>query len=201
VGVRDLVTGWDCLLSCNHVLARMNQGHFGDAALQPASVDGGLHPEQAVGALLRYVPVMLDGTANQVDAAIAACWPGEASNHVHQLGGVHESASSLTLAPGDKVRKVGRSSGLTHGTILYLDATVKANYGPLGFENQPVLFTEQIVVDIPAAYGDSGSLLVDDDNRAIGMLFGGKAHSWFNPFKAIEWQLGVTLLPRAHVWF
>ncbi|MBS0558891.1 MAG: trypsin-like peptidase domain-containing protein [Proteobacteria bacterium] len=201
IGVQDMIFGAHCVLSCNHVLARMNQGRIGDAALQPAPDDGGWYPGEAQGALLRFVPVHFDGTANQVDAAIAACWPGQVSNHVHGIGAIRESAPPWELQPGDTVRKVGRSTGLTEGKVVFVDAAVKANYAPLGFDDGLAAFTDQIVVDIPAAYGDSGSLLLDSRNRAVGMLFGGTAHhTWFNPFTFIEHQLQVRLLPPAYAW-
>jgi hypothetical protein len=201
VGVQDVITGCLCVLSCNHVLARMNAGWFGDAVLQPASDDGGWFPGRAVGALLRYAPVRFDGGSNQIDAAIAACWPHQVSGDVYGLGAIHESADPGTLSPGDVVRKVGRSTGLTHGRVLFTDVKVKADYRPLGLRAGAAWFTDQIVVDLPAAYGDSGSLLVDGRDRAVGMLFGGTAHhTWFNPFRCIEQQLHVRLLPRRHAW-
>jgi len=202
VGVLDLIDGWPCMLSCNHVLARLNHGYFGDAALQPALADGGCYPVEAVGALLRYVHVAMDGkTPNLVDAAIAACLPGEVTNHVHGLGPIVESAGPWTISPGDIVTKVGRTTGLTQGTVYAVDATVNPNYAKLGFEDQTVLFVDQIMVDIRCGMGDSGSLLVDSRNRAIGMLFGGtKDHTWFNPFTAVEQLLSISLLPSAHVW-
>jgi hypothetical protein len=200
VGVLDRIEGRHCVLSCNHVLARMNHGHIGDAVLQPSLADGGCYPMAAVGALLRYVHVTFDGSPNLVDAAIAACWPGEVSNEVYGLGPVYESACPWTVSPGDTVTKVGRSTGVTTGTVIATDMTVNPNYARLGFEDQQALFVNQIVVDIPAAYGDSGSLLVDSRNRAIGMLFGGIKYSWFNPFTAIEQQLQISLLPPWHVW-
>jgi hypothetical protein len=200
LGVLDLLHGYRCALSCNHVLARMNAGIAGDAALQPAQVDGGVFPDQAVGGLLRFVPVLFDGRANRVDAAIAACRAGDVANHVHGIGPVTGIAETGEIAPGDRVTKVGRSSGLTQGSVLVTNMTVKPDYVSLGYADQTALFVDQIVVDIPAAVGDSGSLLLDDRQRAVGMLFGGLHHSWFNPFSAIRDELGIGLLPPTHVW-
>jgi hypothetical protein len=201
VGVLDQIEGWPCMLSCNHVLARLNHGYRGDAVVQPALADGGCYPMEALGALLRYVHVNMDGTPNVVDAAIAACLPGEVTNHVHGLGPIVESAGPWTISPGDIVTKVGRTTGLTQGTVFAVDATVNPNYAPLGFKNETVLFVDQIMVDIRCGMGDSGSLLVDSRNRAIGMLFGGtKNHTWFNPFTYVARLLRIGLLPPSHVW-
>jgi hypothetical protein len=200
VGVEDLLGGWRCVLSCNHVLGRLGHGHVGDAVVQPGIDDGGVYPVDAVGGLLRYVPLHFNGFPNWADAAIAACAPEDVTSHVHGIGPVHESACASSVSPGDAVTKVGRSSGLTRGTVVMTDTSVNPNYKALGFSDPSVLFMDQIVVDIHAEYGDSGSLLLDRDNRAIGMLFGGVKYSWFNPFRAIEWLLAVRLLPPPNVW-
>ncbi len=199
VGVQDLWTGARCVLSCNHVLGRLGHGHVGDATVQPAIDDGGINPVDAVGALLRWVPLYLRGAPNWADAAIAACAPDDVTAHVHGIGPIHESACASTVSPGDVVTKVGRSSGLTKGKVVMTDTSVNPNYKALGFD-ESVLFMDQIVVDIHAEYGDSGSLLLDKDNRAIGLLFGGVKYSWFNPFRAIEYLLAVRLLPPPNVW-
>jgi hypothetical protein len=172
----------------------------GDAAVQPAIEDGGIYPVDAVGALLRYVPLHFNGFPNWADAAIAAVASGDVTAHVHGIGPVHESACAASVSPGDAVTKVGRSSGLTKGTVVMTDTSVNPNHKAVGFSDPSVLFMDQIVVDIHAEYGDSGSLLLDRDNRAIGMLFGGVKYSWFNPFRMVETLLAVRLLPPPDVW-
>jgi hypothetical protein len=67
--VTDLVTKQICLLSCNHVIARLNQGQIGvDKIIQPGGLDGGVKKENAIGTLTAFAP-LVDGT--EVDAAIA----------------------------------------------------------------------------------------------------------------------------------
>ena len=195
LGVLDLLSGAPCLLSCNHVLAQLDQALFGDLVLQPAFADGGELPGSAVGRVLRWTDVRFGGPANLADAAIAICAPGMAVSYVDGIGPIATISPGVAL--GEMMRKVGRSSGLTQGRVIVTNGTFKANYAMLGFGNTPALFVDQIVVDLPCGYGDSGSLLVDSQNRAAGLLFAAADlhHTWFNPFHAVAAALGIGLLP------
>lgn len=55
--VRDNVTGEILILSNNHVLANSNSAKKGDPILQPASLDGGMNPNDMVATLERFVPL------------------------------------------------------------------------------------------------------------------------------------------------
>lgn len=195
LGVIHLASGAPCLLSCNHVLAQLDQALYGDPVLQPAFADGGALPISAVGRVLHWSDVRFDGTANLVDAAIAICTPGMAVSYVDGIGPIQAISPGVTL--GETVRKVGRSSGLTEGRVVVTHGTFNANYTMLGFGNTPALFVDQIVVDLACGYGDSGSLLVDSQNRAAGLLFAAadRHHTWFNPFHAVAAALGIGLIP------
>jgi hypothetical protein len=89
---------------------------------------------------------------------------------------------------GMRVRKSGRTSGVTEGRVTALDATVEVDYG-----GQTAVFREQIVSDLVSKGGDSGSLVVDESARAVGLLFaGGAATTLINPIAAIEHFLDIT---------
>jgi len=67
------------------------------------------------------------------------------------------------------IRKSGRTTGLTYGTIIDVNMTAYVNYGDfLAMFEDCILTTENM-----GAPGDSGSLVVDSDNKAIGLLFAG----------------------------
>ena len=89
------------------------------------------------------------------------------------------------------VRKSGRSTGLTTGEIVVLDATVNVSYG----EGRTVRFEDQIVTGAMSAPGDSGSLLVAGDAlHAVGLLFAGSDDATiFNPIQTVLDLLDVTL--------
>lgn len=77
--------------------------------------------------------------------------------------GCFDLASDPLAIVGKEVRKVGRSTRLTHGIVEAVGAEIYVNYGGLGVAR----FIDQIVVasrdpGVPfAAPGDSGSLVVD----------------------------------------
>jgi hypothetical protein len=195
LGMRHRQSGAPCILSCSHVLSQLGAAHFGDAVLQPAPADGGALPLSLIGQVMRWTPVAFGGVERNVaDAAIATCAPDDVRSWVDGIGPITAVAPSIKL--GARVRKVGRATGLTSGIVTVVGAAVRPNYAPLGFGAMPALFVNQIVADIPCAYGDSGSLLVDDENRAVGLLFGGtrEGHTWFNPFDAVCAALDITLL-------
>ena len=69
-----------------------------------------------------------------------------------------------------EVKKSGRTTGLTTGTVQLLDASVQVGYGG----GRTALFTNQILTTNMSKGGDSGSLLVDGEgNKAVGLLFAG----------------------------
>lgn len=55
VVVRDRKTGQRLLLSNNHVIANNNEARKGDLILQPATLDGGQNPADAVAVLERFI--------------------------------------------------------------------------------------------------------------------------------------------------
>lgn len=70
------------------------------------------------------------------------------------------------------VQKSGRTTMYTCNTrVTSIDATLNVNYG----NGRVALFTDQIVVGRPgfSGPGDSGSLVLDMDNYAVGKLFAG----------------------------
>ena len=76
---------------------------------------------------------------------------------------------------GDEVFKVGRTTGLTRGTIVMTTLEL----GPVGYELGPCWFRQCFAVentsrDKPFSDGgDSGSLIVKPTGEAVGLLFAG----------------------------
>jgi len=106
--------------------------------------------------------------------------------------------ASMGARPGDIVHKVGRTTGLTEGPVLAVDVSMRVAYHFPGFPAGTAMFVRQIIAHVPCAYGDSGSLLLDGQNRAVGLLFGGtEGHTYFNPFTEVEKALDVRLVRDA----
>jgi len=55
------------ILSNNHVLANSNAGAIGDPILQPGPYDGGKNPDDQIGYLYRYVPIIFEGDESPPD--------------------------------------------------------------------------------------------------------------------------------------
>jgi hypothetical protein len=120
-----------------------------------------------VGSKHRLLPVVIQ-QANQVDGALAKpVSPDVVKSEILEIGSVMEDREAEL---GMEVKKSGRTTGLTTGTVQVLDASVTVGYG--GGKN--ALFTNQILTTNMSQGGDSGSLLVDGEgNRAVGLLFAG----------------------------
>ena len=72
---------------------------------------------------------------------------------------------------GMDVRKSGRTTGLTNGTVTQISAVVNVNYG----NGNIARFVDQVLTTDMSEGGDSGSVVVDDSNNAVGLLFAGSS--------------------------
>lgn len=122
---------------------------------------------------------------NRIDAALAMPLnPGMFSNEILQLG---QPRGTRPPQLGLRVRKMGRTTGLTFGSITLLNATVDVGYntrsGP-----KTARFTGQVMASGMSQGGDSGSLVVAEDTmQAVGLLFAGSGIA--SIFTPIDWVL------------
>lgn len=217
--VFDTATGTQLILSNNHVLANSSNGrdqraYVGDPILQPGPIDGGRLPESVIANLTRFQPLtflaasesMLAAAAlktetgqnesvlatpltNVVDAAVAkplasALVTSEIQG-IGQVTGTREAELDLLL------QKSGRTTGVTQGIVLLLNAVVRVSYGPAG----TAIFTDQIISDLVSAPGDSGSLVVDNERKTVGLLFaGGNGLTVCNRIAQVEQLLQVRMV-------
>jgi hypothetical protein len=147
----------------------------GDAVLQPGPADRGNNPGDLVARLFRFVPLSLSGSFNsgdnEVDCALAKMEPSvNLSREVHEIG-VPAELKNPTV--GQAVRKSGRTTGLTHGTVLSDNSTAIINYG-----TRKARFVNQIETTKICAGGDSGALLFDNASlAAVGLVFASNANT------------------------
>jgi hypothetical protein len=201
-------SGVQYILSNNHVLARVNRGLRRESIIQPGLIDqdpGCLKDAgDTVASLSDFVPLSFRrNTINRVDAAIAQVQAGQVdpSGSVLNIG----ELSNATAVPviGMAVKKNGRTSGLTAGTVTALDVTVDIEYDRqcgITFLPRVARFTGQIIIE-PASFsaaGDSGSLIVEDCSphpRPIGLLFAGSdSNTLANPIGEVLSGLGVSMV-------
>ena len=166
--MRDRKTGEALLLSNNHVLANSNNAKTGDPIVQPGPTDGGRDPYDTVGTLRRFVPIV--SADNLVDAAVAApTAPNLVTPEI--AGGIGIPGGWRRIrSVGDYVQKVGRTTQHTVGIVTAYNATISPlNYPGVG----NATFVQSIVTTGMSRGGDSGSLLLDMEKKAVGLLFAG----------------------------
>jgi len=202
--------GQRLILSNNHVLANSNDAARGDSILQPGPADGGTANDE-IAVLETFVTIAFDdptanttswwtrflrrllrgrralAAGNRVDGALARpLRDTDVTDEILDIGAV---AGTADVQVGATVRKSGRTSGVTEGRIIATGATVRVRYGP-----QVATFRNQLVAGPMAAPGDSGSLGVDLERRAVGLLFAGSDRTTvFNPIGAVREVLGIEL--------
>ncbi|MEV7625907.1 hypothetical protein [Actinoplanes sp. NPDC089786] len=167
--------GRPLLLSNHHVLVMAPGTRLRNRLVRPPS------PDDVVGRLARAAPLRPDGP-NRVDAALARLAP-DVEVETPEFGPVSEA----TLA--QRVRKNGSSTGITEGRVQDLDADIVVEV-----RGRPIRFTGQLVLDLAARPGDSGSLVVTPDRAPVGLLFAGTdAFVLANPIGAVLAALRIRL--------
>ena len=126
---------------------------------------------------------------NYVDAALAR--PADDSAILDEIQEIGKVNQAIPARLGMPVRKYGRTTGLTTGTVKVLDATITINY----FNGCQARFEKQIITTPMSQGGDSGSLLVEGSApQAVGLLFAGSAHATtHNPIHLVLDSLKVDL--------
>lgn len=175
----------------------------GDIILQPGSIDGSNDPAEAtIGYLERFIPLnrrvaasqcpiakLFETTLNKciavfrpnyqikvlrendavnvVDCAVAR--PVSEAVVTDEILGFGKVAGIKEPEIGMEIKKSGRSSGITSSFILATDVTVRVDVG----NKEYGIFTDQILAGPMSVPGDSGSLILTEDNYAVGLLFAG----------------------------
>lgn len=190
------------MLSNNHVLANSNDGKRLDAILQPGPTDGGFMTD-TIGRLDAFVPIrweddggngdcsvvrllagilnglarglrrhsrlyrMTQATENLVDAAVATLGKEkDAVRDIHEIGVISGMGEpEIDMA----VQKTGRTTGQTKGKVIQTNVTVRVGYGG----SRAALFVDQIMFSHMSEPGDSGSVIMNEDHKAIALLFAG----------------------------
>jgi hypothetical protein len=101
------------------------------------------------------------------------------------------------------VQKMGRTTCLTTGAIIAVDTNLAVNYSETR-KKKLAKFTNQILIGgskktpLFSAPGDSGSLIVTDDNcpRAVALLFAGSSGGFTiaNPINTVLSALNVSMV-------
>jgi hypothetical protein len=208
------------ILSNNHVLADINKGQLGDAILQPGKYDGGTDADK-IAELAEYIPIEFDGGggtqpggcsglitslmklfgqqpaqtrsinepgANHVDCAIAKpLSPDLVTPDILQIG---KPTGVGTVALGASVQKFGRTTTYTQDRIIQVDVTATVDYG-----GPTATFQGQLMAGAMSQGGDSGSAVLDDQKRVVGLLYAGSnTTTLLNPIQDVLTALNIEVV-------
>ena len=170
-----------CILSNNHVLANENRSKVEDPIIQPGGADHGQVPADLVARLSCFVPLDVTGV-NLMDCAIASLEAGVTPDPLtlEGLGGLAGVRTSA-VQKGLLVAKTGRTTGPTKGKVTAFEMDgILPQYaaGILKFNQQ--IEIESAETGRFSSLGDSGSLVVDESNFAVGLLFAATAFGGSN---------------------
>lgn len=214
--------GQPYILSNNHVLANSNAAATGDAIYQPGPADGGTAADkvatliefepldfgdnpgecsvaQAAAAFLnliarltgsshRLAPIKQTSGLNLMDAALAL--PDAPSLVLNEILGIGIPTGITEPVLGQAVQKTGRTTGLTQGIVTQINATVNVDYA-----GRTAQFTDQIFTTAMSSPGDSGSGILDMQERVVGLLFAGSERATiFTPIQRILERFNVEIV-------
>ncbi|HJZ40546.1 MAG TPA: hypothetical protein VJ203_09290, partial [Bacteroidales bacterium] len=143
---------------------------------------------EMVGSTTRLRPYRIQQTENKVDCAIARPLnSNDVINEILQIGtisGVQEGELGMNI------KKSGRTTGFTTGTIEQVSVSAQVSYGT----NKVALFTDQLLAGAMSQGGDSGSAVLNGNNNLVGLLFAGsETTTIINRIGNVFGALGVTL--------
>jgi hypothetical protein len=145
----------------------------------------------AVGSSTRLQAAVQSGAAaadNLVDCAIAQ--PNNPADVTNTILGIGAIAGIADATLGMSLKKSGRTTGVTTGSVLQIDVTANVSYGT----NKVATFVDQFMAGAMSEGGDSGSAVLNDQNQIVGLLFAGSTNSTIinriqNVFQALQVSL------------
>ena len=186
--------GVNYFLSNNHVFARQNKAKIGEDIVQPGKYDAVPQCSGAVNTvadLSQFKPISfgLRGS-NDIDAAIAQI---RGTTYTAQMvnDGYFPGPGTAIATVGMSVKKTGRTTEVTTGTVTAINVSVYINYS-----SRIARFVNQIEFTNISGAGDSGSLIVTNNgiNTPVALLFAGSSSSTIgNPIGRVLNYFGVTI--------
>ncbi len=126
---------------------------------------------------------------NRVDAALAR--PNNPMLFQQSIVEIGRPNGKKLAQLGMKIRKHGRTTGYTEGTVTLMNATVDVAYD----EGLQARFVGQVITTPMSQGGDSGALVVEDGSlNAVGLLFAGSRRATiFTPIDTVLDVMDVDL--------
>lgn len=145
-------------------------------------------------------PPYVDSAVDQVDAAIfrlepGTCWYADIEE-INEVRGTHDLTFDEVRAVDYQVRKRGRRTGLTFGEVIGIH--LSGRHTPEGPNEVAQPYVDQLRIggnnNIFAAGGDSGSVVVNDANEVVALLWGaGGTSALASPIRAVTTALNIEI--------
>lgn len=192
-------------LSNNHVIAGENRGQNGaDRILQPGSRI--FDPADHIATLMDFEglrtsppsarPARGGVNFNELDAATAALLAEDYEQEYLSSRGLRALSGSAVGRNGDRVLKVGRTTGLTRGTITDIATIV----GPIAYAPGICWFRRSLTIEgIDGTQfsdkGDSGSaIILEATNEVVGLLYAGNGRQTYAcPIESVLARFSCTI--------
>ncbi|WP_231247403.1 S1 family peptidase [Clostridium botulinum] len=180
------------ILACNHTIAGENRFPIGEPIVQPGIDDKGRVPKDVIALLSKYIPIQFAGyiftPENYVDCAIGKVIKNDIVSPNIAIIGKLKGVKNINI--GDVVKKIGRTTECTENKILGVGITVK-----IKMDTGIALFKNQIATGLMTKPGDSGSIVVDKNNYAVGVVIAeGRKNTWITPMTSILKSLDVSIV-------
>jgi hypothetical protein len=170
------------LLSNSHVFADLRKTSVDESDLIMQPSPGEPANNRPIASLVNFSTLKFDDMKqpNRVDAAIAKLWTAHQHRPIIPLiGAVKGYVEEKEIEVGESARKFGRTTGYTEGHIFSICLDVWIRYDRTGqsafFQNQFLIEPDSPKFTKFVAKGDSGSLLMDAKQHAVGLIFAGMA--------------------------
>lgn len=201
-----LKNGQVAILSNNHVVAGENHGKKNlDRILQAGS--GNFTAAQQVATLTNFTRItpsppnasVAHGNAilNTIDAGVAELLSGaQFGQDYHPTRHLLKPTGTASPKVGDRVFKVGRTTGFTQGEIKSVTTVV----GPVPYHDGESWFRRSIVIEglngtMFSDHGDSGSAIVKTTGEIVGLLYAGNGtQTYACPIDEVLKKLKCTLV-------
>lgn len=195
------------VLSNFHVLTPDGKAKIGDIIYQPGTIDnnldltfkGWIKPLDSlpyIATLKDYIKLSESGS-NTHDSAIAKIHPelvkgGFIDIIYPQLG--KPLSGFGTIDVNQNIYKLGRTTGFTTGKILSKSATFKIPY-----DFGVATFTDCIISTPMSQGGDSGSIGINENMQAFGLLFAGSQKvTLYNPISHVANYYGLKIIDHVN---
>lgn len=181
------------ILSNSHVLAGDNTIAINTPILQPSIPDGGRLAESMIGVLSKFIHIKFQTPTatpeNEVDCAIARV--DYSPIVAPEIAYIELPRGTSSPQLGLPIQRTSRTTEHLNGLIISIGASIIVDFP----NNQKALFTNQIITNDISAPGDSGSLLLDNYKKAVGLLCGGsKCFTMYNSINTVLSYLDVKLV-------